>query len=57
MDTEMTSWFNRNVNVTNVEDPKRYPMVKGYPFWVISGKQSPGFKTMAEIVSMRRVSA
>lgn len=55
MDTNMTNWFNRNVRVTTVEDPKRYPMVKGYPFWVVSGKQSPGFKTIDEIVSMSQI--
>lgn len=57
MDGEMTNWFNRNVKVTIVDDPKKYPMVKGYPFWVLSGKQSPGFKSMGEIVAMRRISA
>lgn len=57
MDAEMTNWFNRNVAVTTVEDPKRYPMIRGYPFWVLRGKQAPGFKTMEEIVSMRRIAS
>jgi glutaredoxin len=55
MDAEMTNWFQRNVDVTEVHEPKMYPMVKGYPFWVINGKAAPGFKTMSEIVSMRRI--
>lgn len=55
MNSEMQNWFNRNVTVTTVDDPKRYPMVKGYPFWVLSGRPSPGFKTVEEIVSMRRI--
>ena len=57
MDAEMSNWFQRNVEVTMVENPKRYPMVKGYPFWVLSGRQAPGFKTMGEIVDMRRIAS
>jgi len=53
MDAEMTNWFNRNVQVTHVHDPKMHPMIKSYPYWVISGKPDPGFKTMDQIVSMR----
>lgn len=56
MNAEMQDWFNRNVTVTTVDDPKNFPMVKGYPFWVLSGKPSPGFKTIEEIVSMRHIS-
>jgi len=55
MDAEMQEWFNRSVTVTTVDDPKKFPTVKGYPFWVLSGRPSPGFKTMAEIVSMRHI--
>lgn len=54
MDDEMKSWFYRNVEVTNVSDPKMYPSVKGYPFWVLDGSPNPGFKNMSEILSMRR---
>lgn len=57
MNVEMTNWFQRNVAVTTVDDPKMYPMVRGYPFWVLHGKQAPGFKTMKEIVSMRRIAS
>lgn len=31
MNAEMVDWFHRNVNVTTVEDPKSYPMIRGYP--------------------------
>ena len=55
MDAEMWSWFNRNVNVTTVLDPKMYPMIRGYPYWSLSGKPSPGVKSIDEIVSMRRI--
>lgn len=57
MDAEMMNWFNRNVQVTIVQDPKMYPMVKGYPYWLMSGRPDPGFKSMDEIVSMRRLAS
>lgn len=57
MDPEMTDWFNRNVSVVTVNDPKMYPMLKGYPYWVLGGKPSPGYKNMNEIVSMRRIAS
>lgn len=55
MNAEMANWFHRNVNVTTVEDPKSYPMIRGYPHWVLSGKPSSGFKNVDEIVAMRRI--
>ena len=57
MDAEMMNWFNRNVNVTTVQDPKQLPMIKGFPHWILNGKPSAGFKTMAEIVDMRRIAS
>lgn len=57
MDDEMSGWFRRNVGVTTIEDPKSHPMIRGYPYWVLRGKPSPGFKNMDEIVSMRRISS
>lgn len=57
MDAEMADWFNRNVNITSVEDPKSYPMIRGYPHWVLSGKPSSGFKSIDEIVAMRRIAS
>lgn len=54
LDAEMTNWFNRNVSVKNVENPAEYPMLKGYPHWVVSGSSSPGLKSVGDIVAMRR---
>lgn len=54
-DAEMSNWFYRNVSVITVDDPKMYPMVKGYPFWVVRGKADSGLKSIGDIVSMRRI--
>ena len=54
MNAEMRAWFSRNVDVTVVNDPSRYPNVRGYPFWVIGGTPNPGFKTLEQIMTIRR---
>jgi len=54
MDDEMRRWFLKSVNVIVVEDPKAYPLVKGYPFWVVRGMPDPGFKNLQQIMMIRR---
>lgn len=56
LDAEMSSWFVRNVCVTNVQDPKLYPSVPGYPYWVVRGRPDSGLKNLSSIVNMRRLS-
>ena len=55
MNPVMLQWMNHNVSLINVENPSSYPMVKGYPFWVVNGKPNPGFKTLDQIMSLKRV--
>ncbi len=54
MDPATRDWFFRRVDVTVVQDPKEYPAVKGYPFWVVRGAAEPGFKDMQQIMAIRR---
>jgi len=53
MDEGMKRWFIKNVDVIVVEDPKMYPLVKGYPFWVVRGVPDPGFKNLKQIMDIR----
>lgn len=53
MNAEMSAWFSRNVQVIVVQDPKMYPMVKGYPYWVIGGIPDPGFKNLQQVMAIR----
>ncbi|CAM9208935.1 unnamed protein product [Pylaiella littoralis] len=57
MDAEMQNWLSRNVSATTVTDPKMFPMIKSYPFWVVAGRAEPGFKSLRQVVSMRHVAA
>lgn len=57
MDPEMRNWFSRNVSATTMTDPKMFPTIRSYPFWIVRGKAEPGFKTLREIVSMQLVAA
>ncbi|CAM9090883.1 unnamed protein product [Ectocarpus sp. 12 AP-2014] len=55
LDAEMTNWFSRNVQVVTVQDPKMYPRVRGYPFWIVRGREDSGFKDVSQIVALRRI--
>lgn len=54
MNAEMSNWFHQNVTVTVVVNPKDHPTVKGYPYWVINGIPDPGFKTLQQVMAIRR---
>ena len=54
MNQEMKMWFAKNVDITVVENPKEHPTVRGYPYWVINGMPDPGFKTLQQIMALRR---
>ena len=53
MNSEMRNWMMTRVKIITVQDPKMYPSVKGYPFWVVNGRANPGFKSMSEIMSIK----
>jgi hypothetical protein len=51
----MLEWMRLNVALINVETPSSYPMVKGYPFWVVNGSPNPGFKSLEQIMSLKNI--
>jgi len=44
--------FLHEVEVVNVRDPNKYPVIRAYPSWVVRGKISAGVKTANEIESL-----
>lgn len=47
-------WLRSNVNVVTVAEPRDFPMIKGYPFWVVNGKPDPGYKNEDQVLAVMR---